>query len=267
MSAYAILELPDGSTAAEVKKAYRRLAMHWHPDRNKAPGAEEKFKRIKAAHDFLLKGKGSAAQFEQAPPPHSKPASAPTPPDPRPSSRFDDPRSIPKTIVSITVNQLFGAEVAVPHTPFRVSVPYGVVSGQTVRTRILHNGMTYVYDITYHVTGDDVYTIRQVRGVPHLFMKLDVSIAQVLAESTIYVKNINPAIDAAVAVELKLTPSGIIEIPYAGLPSGKVRTPLMVDLKVTNKNLDAEQYHVLQELQQRVAKALQASTPDFARKR
>jgi molecular chaperone DnaJ len=41
---YEILELSRSSSADEIKKAYRKAAMKWHPDRN--PGnkeAEEKF--------------------------------------------------------------------------------------------------------------------------------------------------------------------------------------------------------------------------------
>lgn len=38
---------------AELKRAFRRLAMRWHPDRNDHPEATERFKAIRAAYDFL----------------------------------------------------------------------------------------------------------------------------------------------------------------------------------------------------------------------
>ena len=44
---YAILGVPRNATLDEIKRAYRRLALKYHPDRN--PGdkeAEEKFKEI-----------------------------------------------------------------------------------------------------------------------------------------------------------------------------------------------------------------------------
>lgn len=51
---YAVLGIPRGASAADIKQAYRRLAMKYHPDRN--PGdkrAEETFKAVKAAYDQL----------------------------------------------------------------------------------------------------------------------------------------------------------------------------------------------------------------------
>jgi molecular chaperone DnaJ len=51
---YKVLDLPRTATEADVKKAYRRLAMKFHPDRN--PGdkdAEEKFKEAKEAYEIL----------------------------------------------------------------------------------------------------------------------------------------------------------------------------------------------------------------------
>jgi molecular chaperone DnaJ len=51
---YKVLGVPKNASAAEIKKAYRKLAQRHHPDAN--PGnkeAEERFKEVSAAHDVL----------------------------------------------------------------------------------------------------------------------------------------------------------------------------------------------------------------------
>lgn len=51
---YAVLGVPRDASDDDIKKAYRRLAMQWHPDRNGgAREAEEKFKDITEAYDVL----------------------------------------------------------------------------------------------------------------------------------------------------------------------------------------------------------------------
>lgn len=50
---YAILGVARSATADEIKKAYRRLALEWHPDRNKSASATEKFKKINEAFAVL----------------------------------------------------------------------------------------------------------------------------------------------------------------------------------------------------------------------
>ena len=50
---YEVLGVPKTSSKDEIKDAYRKLAMQYHPDRNKAPGAEEKFKEISEAYAVL----------------------------------------------------------------------------------------------------------------------------------------------------------------------------------------------------------------------
>lgn len=52
---YEILGLKPGASPEEVRKAYRKLALHYHPDRNRGnPGSEERFKAISEAYGVLI---------------------------------------------------------------------------------------------------------------------------------------------------------------------------------------------------------------------
>lgn len=50
---YEILGVPRDATEQEIKKAYRRLARQYHPDVNKSPEAEARFKEINEAYQVL----------------------------------------------------------------------------------------------------------------------------------------------------------------------------------------------------------------------
>ena len=50
---YEILGIPRTSSAEEIKKTYRKLARKYHPDINKAAGAEARFKEIGEAYEVL----------------------------------------------------------------------------------------------------------------------------------------------------------------------------------------------------------------------
>lgn len=50
---YEVLGLAKNAGEDEIKKAYRRLAMKFHPDRNSGKDAEDKFKEVKEAYEML----------------------------------------------------------------------------------------------------------------------------------------------------------------------------------------------------------------------
>ncbi|RMF88337.1 MAG: J domain-containing protein [Nitrospinota bacterium] len=50
---YAILGVPRNASQEEIQRAFRKLARQYHPDVNKSPGAEEKFKEINEAYEVL----------------------------------------------------------------------------------------------------------------------------------------------------------------------------------------------------------------------
>ena len=56
MNPYSVLGVASDASEEDIKKAYRRKAMQWHPDRNlNNPEAEAEFKKVQAAYDALTK--------------------------------------------------------------------------------------------------------------------------------------------------------------------------------------------------------------------
>ncbi|MHB2035876.1 MAG: molecular chaperone DnaJ [Nitrososphaerales archaeon] len=61
---YEVLGVPKDATKDQLKTAYRKLAMQYHPDRNKAAGAEDRFKEISEAY-AVLSDDAKRAQYDR----------------------------------------------------------------------------------------------------------------------------------------------------------------------------------------------------------
>lgn len=89
MTYYDILGVPRSATESEIKRAYRRLAVAYHPDKNPDPSAEQLFKLINEAYEVLgdqskrsrydleLSGLSVVGQAVPQPPRHRDPAYRP----------------------------------------------------------------------------------------------------------------------------------------------------------------------------------------------
>jgi molecular chaperone DnaJ len=94
MDYYKILGLPKTASLADIKKSYRKLAFKYHPDRNKDPKSEEKFKKISAAYEVLTKAKR----------PKSKGEATKKPPAPSPVVEEEEaPRTVTEVKVSVVI--------------------------------------------------------------------------------------------------------------------------------------------------------------------
>lgn len=104
MDLYQVLNIKQEATDQEIQRAYRGLALKWHPDKNPAPEAADKFKLIKAAYDILsdyVKRTEYNWQYFRKPS-HGRPTDTDPkfPYDFRPETRYFD--AIEKLIRSLT---------------------------------------------------------------------------------------------------------------------------------------------------------------------
>lgn len=74
---YDVLGVTKSATGADLKKSYRRLALQFHPDKNKAPGAADAFKAVGNAY-YVLSDDDKRRRYDQFGPEESQSGSTPT---------------------------------------------------------------------------------------------------------------------------------------------------------------------------------------------
>ena len=123
---YDILEVSKTATQAEIKKAFAKLALQYHPDRNSSATeglkklGEEKFKELNEAFN-VLKDEGKRKLYDtkikefQEKKQRAKQASPPTPPPPQSFYRqtYSQPKSAPRQHTPTPTTLSSGADVIV----------------------------------------------------------------------------------------------------------------------------------------------------------
>lgn len=97
---------PDAS-AAEIKRAYKRLAMRWHPDRNPDPRAHDQFRLVREAFERLTQPFEDAAADDtpaEAPPSRKQQAPRPRGADHRQDITVDLTEAARGTTVTVTID-------------------------------------------------------------------------------------------------------------------------------------------------------------------
>ena len=253
MNEYDILGVTALSTKAEIKKAYKRLAQQYHPDKSHDNG--EKFKQIKNAYDAIMKV--VAEKPKPKPKQNAKSAgfwSSPTDHHTTPNSSFFHN-------VEIDFSDLFGGRVSIPGTSYYVDVPYGVKNGtrQQVFAKSFNGAKVDLFNVEYHIVDPTrFFSIREFNGVNSLYCEIYVTTGMVLSEYEVAIRNINRNLQA---LQFKASTKNIQCIPHYGLPGNRQsRGDLYVKQHVTMKSLDEEIYPVIDQLQKKINDVIAAKT-------
>ncbi|MBI4029005.1 MAG: DnaJ domain-containing protein [Candidatus Blackburnbacteria bacterium] len=269
---YEILGVSKNATDKEMKSAYRKLALQWHPDRNKSAQATEKFKEVNEAYEILSDpkkkemydqyGHAGAANpfggFQQGP--FNFTYTYGNGQNPLEGFDFSDPFEIfeqffgvaspfgqyrrqPHGQITIDFDEAFRGtekEVVADGKKRKVKIPAGIGDGQRIRFSD--------YSVTVRVHPDKIFQ----RSGDDLFIDVKLPLFEAIAGGTVDVPT--PEGKTTIRVKQGTQPGATLRLSGSGMPRvnsrsrGDLYIRLHIDMPKWN-DLTDKQRRALEELQ------------------
>lgn len=256
MNPYTVLGISANAKPETIKRAYRKLAQRYHPDRNDSSDAEAKFKLVKEAYEFLTTGISGTELFETPPPDN---------PTPKPAAKTwtTNPYgavNVPKAVVTVSFSEAYtGCKGRIPGTPYKVVVRPGTQHGQKER-RLCETGsseMAY-FDIEFNLY-DKFFKLQHIDGTLRFCCHLEVTTGQILSGFEHFIQNVDPN-GRPVSVIIPPNHGSAIKIPNMGMKLNErgQRSDLYIIPIVKTIPIEEEIFPVLKALDIRVQNALKA---------
>jgi DnaJ-class molecular chaperone len=248
---YNILEIKKEATQNDIRVAYKKLALQWHPDKNEDKMfAEQKFKKICEAYSILSNPEQRRLyDISISPPPPQIPRQKRAPPPPKEEPKETKKNSVQQQIVKVTLEELFTGCLK----KFKIKSKIFINMNETaIKEKILEfdikQGWKDGTKITFEQTGDQLHpTIPQndvefmIETLPHpifqrngddLTYKACISLKQALCGGYIEIQHLD-GIKRKIPLKGITTPNTIRTIQNEGMPISK------------SKNKERGNFHIL----------------------
>jgi len=248
---YNILEIKKEATQNDIRVAYKKLALQWHPDKNEDKMfAEQKFKKICEAYSILSNPEQRRLyDISISPPPPQIPRQRRAPPPPKEEPKETKKNSVQQQIVKVTLEELFTGCLK----KFKIKSKIFINMNETaIKEKILEfdikQGWKDGTKITFEQTGDQLHpTIPQndvefmIETLPHpifqrngddLTYKACISLKQALCGGYFELQHLD-GIKRKIPLKGITTPNTIRTIQNEGMPISK------------SKNKERGNFHIL----------------------
>lgn len=237
MNPYEILGISKNASEDEIKKAYKKLAMKYHPDRNKEnpEQAEQKFKEIKAAYEEITNPKPKTRFYTDNSDFYSEFRRGSNPGF-NGFEEFFKRAYTPQVDISIAISLLEaynGAfkEIKVPNTKFSIIIKPGTVHGTVITTT--HESIDY--RVTIKILPHNIFTLDN----NNVKITIETSFIDFYKGTTLSI----PTIDAT-TVNVKLPPNSknetMLRIKGKGFNKNGIRGDMYVLAKVVLPEINSD---------------------------